>query len=114
MNKPILIYDNECFICRNFALFAQKAAKDELRIEGYGDYQIRTDRSRDLSPDLVHLDMGQGEILSGDAVYDKVLELYPNFHALNWIMDKLRIKPLVYTGAKKTASYFRKRCKSCK
>ena len=91
---PLVLYDDDCALCRTLAGFLQRRAHGAFRVKPWQEFarspEGATGTMEKSSSNLrVFL---AGSLLEGEAAWDYLLENYHDMDGLNWIAQRLGLR----------------------
>jgi len=111
-NTPIVLYDDDCYLCRSFSALAGKLVKEEMIFESWQSYKQRSDS--ELDSDKLRVLLTTGELIEAEQAWEWLLKEHPNLKPLGWMAEKLGITKQTAKLIRKSGDTLRIFCRKCK
>ena len=118
--KPILIYDRECALCKRFAQALDFLDKDEsivkVPLQEEWLYEKHPKLVREECEQAIHLIKPDGTIIKGAAVIEFLVVYYPGVRKFSWLVESESGKKAVgffYDKVNELRDKMKKDCKGC-
>jgi hypothetical protein len=91
--KYLILYDDECLMCNNLAIFASRRSENKLRFEAWQEFVKAP--PEDFPKDLLSQPADQLRVWTGSEVYEGklawefLLETFPDLRGVSWMAEKL-------------------------
>jgi len=109
---PIVLYDEDCYLCRSFAGFAKKLVNGEMMFESWQSYKLRS--GSELESDKLRVLLADGSLIEAEQAWEWLLQEHPKLKPLGWIAEKLGVTKQTAKAIRKGGDTLRIFCRKCK
>ena len=109
---PIVLYDQDCYLCRSFAGFAEKLVDNEMTFESWQSYKERS--GSELESDKLRVLLADGNLIEAEQAWEWLLLEHPKLKPLGWVAEKLGISKQTAKAIRKSGDTLRIFCRKCK
>ena len=120
-SQPLVLFDADCLLCRNFAHWGERRAGKALQFQGWQTF-LATEAAthlaetmgnlHELPPDKLRV-IDSGQIFSGPAAWQRLLELHPDFKGLHWLAERLGLTAPTARALEKAGAWAQRLCLTC-
>ncbi len=110
--QPIVLYDEDCFLCRSFAAIAGAKVTDEIHFESWQSYKQRS--GSPLESDKLRVLLSDGTLIEAEEAWEWLLREHSSLKPLGWMAEKLGITKQTARAIRKSGDAIRRFCRKCK
>jgi len=114
----IVLYDDTCFVCRNFAVFARKSSYGKLQFQSWQDFAKApptpkiTESLLDKPADKLRVWTGE-TMLEGFESWEYLLQNHPQLKAIAWAAERMGLQKQTAAVLQSAGQSLKNACKNC-
>ncbi|MFW7381876.1 MAG: DCC1-like thiol-disulfide oxidoreductase family protein [Oligoflexus sp.] len=110
-DSPVVLFDAECFFCRNLAAWLQQRSRHRWRLESWQTHAQQYQHAD--TTEQLHVWFGQDQYLRGVDAWHYLLNEEPGLVSLQWLSQKLGWEKAPAKFIHRTSSFMRRLCRTC-
>lgn len=114
----VILYDEQCALCRSLAAFARRLSHQELDVEPWQKFSL-TSRARELWEDPGQFSADQLRVIADSQVFEGVhawewlLLHHPALKQIGWLAERLGLSTVTAKALQHTTHRARRACPWC-